>query len=120
MIFPANDKHLPCLQAMESRGFVACNGAQGWWLTSGGKARVYTLSAYQDRTPLCEIRPLLALSHLTSFELQLMLQDGKWIWRCLPDKKALRDKLPPYVLGGDRVWYSSGIEPSKLYMQANY
>ena len=121
MSLPFNHKHLPCLNAMESRGFVACNGAQGWWLTSGGKARVYPLTAYEERSPLCEIRPELpSLNYCTSFELQLMLHDGKWIWKCLPDKKALRDKLPPYVLGGDRVWYSSGVVPSKLYMQVNY
>ena len=54
------------------------------------------------------------LTDLSSYQLQLLLQDRGWTWRKLPGTRTrARIQLPRYSLAGERIWYSENLRVHK-------
>lgn len=59
------------------------------------------------------------LSDLSSYQLQLLLQDRGWTWQKLPGPRTqARTRLPSYTLEGERIWYSENLHVHREYLTA--
>ena len=106
---PANMR--ATLQDMQHDGWVVSD-SQGWQLTRDALAKL-SLSYCLENPKAFHDQPahVPALEDQTPYQLCAALKTQGWQWKLF---KA--DISPPYVLGGDRVWYSQGTLVSKDYM----
>ncbi len=64
-----------------------------------------------------DVRPGVALTDCTAWELMLKLEEQGWEWRKLPPGQANRAALA-YDLDRSKVWYSAGTSVHKTYLLA--
>lgn len=106
---PANMR--ATLQDMQHDGWVVSD-SQGLQLTRDALAKLSLSYCLEDPTTFDgQPAQVPALEQQTPYQLAKALQNQGWQW------KAFRaNSSPPYVLGGDRVWYSQGTTVSRDYM----
>jgi hypothetical protein len=105
----------PLVGDLGARGFVLVNdsvpGAAKICLTDLGFSRLsFARRFVQPAISLSRPRadPELTLKDRTVYELLCMAEAAGWIWEPLPSKPADRRALPPYEIGDDLVFRSSG------------
>jgi hypothetical protein len=115
------DPHSKVLQGMQTRDLADVLGCgddvPSWQLTVRGMRSVVFCSSMSEAVACCGIREAIPLADRSTYEMQLMLNDQGWEWRCMPSKVERRDSLDPYRVGEPKVWYSTLVSP-KVYLQA--
>jgi hypothetical protein len=107
------------LSSLDLVGVVQSNDAQSTWqLTLSGLEKVQHFRRAIDPRLVLSVRPGVPLEDCTNWELLQILTDNGWQMLPAPkDTKKFR-ALPPYTIGGSRVWYNRCIDVSsiKLYV----
>ena len=91
------------LQELLFEGWVIQVGA-GWKLSRAGVRQLHLAHAVKDPQPITDL-VLLDQQHPTAYSLLVKLENDGWEWRKKPTRAQL---MPPYVIGGPKVFFSSG------------
>jgi len=85
--------------------------AASWQFTQKGLKSVLTCAKLGEASALCDVRLGVPLRDRSSYELQLMLQDGGWAWHPLPGPRTrARQQLRAYSVGGPLLWYAGSSQ----------
>lgn len=93
-------------------------GSTVWQLSPQGASSLSVLRRAHSPQVVSIPREPLPLASATGWELIFRLDNGGWHWAKLPSKRQARLALPPYVAGGERTFFTAGIECNRDYLQA--
>ena len=117
--FTATDAQMPTMRALADEELVI-ELDERWLLTTNARQRLQSVSSISALGPLFAVRDQLSLGDRTVYELMNALGHA-WTWQLWVPKskrtKRLQDKFEPYVIGGEKLWYSSGL-PGRHYLLA--
>ena len=110
--FTPEPHQVAVLIALEEGGWVRRALQPGTWLlVEDVQHSVEAIAlAHQDRKVAC-VRPNRAPKDMTRFEVLLSLEEDGWHWT-----RATRRRSIWYEVGGEKVYYSSGLQPCLGYL----
>ena len=76
------------------------------------------IQGLHSRKLASQCRPNVALRDATGWELICRLEDAGFEWHRMPSKSADKLAVEPYTRGGERVWFSTGVQLRREYMHA--
>ena len=89
-----------------------------WQFTVLGAGKLSMAHSICKPVALCAPRGNIAIENATSWELMCWLRQKDWTWERLPRTQKKRQRLPPYMDGSPRVWYTAQTTANVQYLVA--